>query len=352
MIRWFLLVTFIGVIVATLTECRPFYEYWQVVPDPAPQCRQGLVQLVTMGVADTITDITLVAFPIQVIFTSNMRLKRKFSLSLLFGLSLFLVAITAYRMYAVVTSHANQQIRSLIASLEILAATGVSNALILGSFVRDRGVKKAKFKFGSTGGESSLDRPTTARTRQHTRAAMSWGSDVDLVSDLGMRLGPEFRHDKSSVPRPAPAAFPSETISPTYREPYPGRVSSETDDTDLNKNRPYDTPQEDAIMPTVLTPRRMSFFDVGGLLGEAPPPRRPSEASVALPPNFALSPHIRSPAERRKSPRGRRFFSDMSSILDSDHERSRRASREPSRNHSRNPSRSREGSPRSPKTMR
>ena len=353
-IRWFLVLTFCGVVVATLTECQPFDHYWQVVPDPGPQCRQGLVQLITMGVADTITDLSLVAFPVQVVFASKMRLQRKLSLSLLFALSLALVGITIYRMYAVVDSHSNQQIRSLIASLEILAATAVSNALILGSFVRDKGAKKAKFKFGSAGGESALDRPTTARTRQHTRAALSWGSDVDLVSDLGMRLGPEFRGDKSKVARPAPAAFPSETISPAFRQPFERRPSHESEDSDLNK-APTFAPADETDRPSLLTPRRMSFFDVGGLLGEAPPPRRPSEASVQLPPDFALSPHIRSPAERRKSPRGRRFFNDMGIIHDTDKERSRNTSHNPSRAHSRNPSRhsstSRDGSPKSPRTL-
>lgn len=303
-----------------------------------------------MGVADSITDLALVAFPVQVVFASKMRMQRKISLGFLFALSLSLVAITLYRMYAVVTSHSNQQLRSLIASLEILAAAGVSNALTLGSFVRDRGVKKAKFKVGSLGGDSALDRPNTARHRQHTRAALSWGSDVDLVSDIGLRLGPEFRHQKSNIPRPAPAAFPpSDAVGPAFHEPFARRPSAETDDTDLNKSPSFAAEQqEDAILPTVLTPRRVSFFDVGGLLGDAPPPRRPSEASVALPPNFVLSPQVRPPAERRKTPRGRKFLNDMGNILDSDKERSRPTSHAPSRNQSRRASVSRDGPPVSP----
>ena len=164
-IRYFLAITFVGVIFSTLLECQPFPNYWQVVPDPGSNCRQAWAQLIVMGVTDSITDIALVAFPLVVIFTSNLTMRKKLSSTFLFGLSLLLVAITIYRIYAVVMSHANQQIRSLIASLEILAATAVSNALVLGSFVRDKGTKKNKFKFGSVGGESNLDRPATARTR-------------------------------------------------------------------------------------------------------------------------------------------------------------------------------------------
>jgi hypothetical protein len=40
-IRIFLFVTFITVFIATLAECHPFRKYWQVIPDPGPQCRQG-----------------------------------------------------------------------------------------------------------------------------------------------------------------------------------------------------------------------------------------------------------------------------------------------------------------------
>ena len=333
--RWFLAITYIGVFLATLLECQPFWNYWQVVPDPGPQCRQGLAQLITMGVTDSITDVVLVAFPVAVVSLSNLPLMRKIGSSLLFSLSVLLVAITIYRIYAVVESHANQQIRSLIASLEILAATGVSNALVLGSFVRDKGVKKAKFKFGSVSGDSNLDRPATARTRQHTRAALSWGSDVDLVSDLGLRLGPEFREDKARVARPAPAAFPNTElenrklhVEPIHSEPTPGSC-----DLDLKSpEEPRDASFE-LNRPSPLTPQKMAFFDVGGLLGDALPPRRPSENSVQLPDDFALSPHIRSPGKSFKGRRG--FFSDMGAILDSDQDRHTRpahGSRTPSRN--------------------
>ena len=59
-IRIFLLVTFVAVVVATLSECQPFTHYWQVVPDPGPRCRQGYAHLLTMGVTDIVTDLLLV----------------------------------------------------------------------------------------------------------------------------------------------------------------------------------------------------------------------------------------------------------------------------------------------------
>ena len=76
LIRYFLLGTFIAVVLATLLECQPFNHYWQVVPDPGAQCRQGYAQLITMGVSDIITDLVLVIFPIPIVLSLSMRVTR------------------------------------------------------------------------------------------------------------------------------------------------------------------------------------------------------------------------------------------------------------------------------------
>ena len=75
-IRWFLIVTFAGVVIATLAECQPFNHYWQVRPDPGSKCRQGMAQLYTMGAADITTDLLIVGFPIPIVYKSNMALQR------------------------------------------------------------------------------------------------------------------------------------------------------------------------------------------------------------------------------------------------------------------------------------
>ncbi|MCJ1477482.1 hypothetical protein MMC13_006154 [Lambiella insularis] len=321
-IRWFLLVTFLGVVIATLAECQPFSNYWQVVPDPGPHCRQGYAQLLTMGAADIITDLVLVCFPIPIVIMSNMRLKRKVSLVLLFALSLILVAITLYRVNGTIERQSNQQFRSLLASLEILAAAAVSNALVLGSFVRDRGVKKQKFKFGSTGGNSTLDRPTTALNRP--RAALGWGSDSDLVDDLGIRLGPEFSDHEPAAARPAPAVSPLSSpprmMSPTQTNwKFPRKNSTESDETDLKITH---ISREDPLSPrdiSVLTPRRMSFFDVGGLLRDEAP-RRTSSIATSVPSSttYSLRPLINHPPARHRSPRGARaLLEDVGGLLHS-----------------------------------
>ena len=182
--------------------------------------------------------------------------------------------------------HYDQQFRSLLASLEILAAAAVSNALVLGSFVRDRGAKKQRFRFDSTGGHSSLDRSTIPPHRAVT--ARTWGSDADLVGDLGMRLDPGLTEKPTSIPRPAPIAAPfhstsdmntSDAIDRSWA--FPNRASGEGDDSGIESPGPVHRfqPGDSEIS---ATPRRLSFFDVGRLLGEN------ESISVRLPQSSAV----------------------------------------------------------------
>ncbi|KAL1893174.1 hypothetical protein Sste5346_006606 [Sporothrix stenoceras] len=189
-IRCILVATFIAVVISDLTECQPFAHYWQVTPDPGGHCRQGFAQLLTMSVCNVFTDLLLVFFPIPIIFFSHQSVKRKVQLILLFSLSLGVVGVTIYRVTRVIQEHGNQQLRSLLASVELLFATAAANSLVLGSFVRDRGVKKNKFRAGSV--VDSMERSSVIRSRRPT-ANRHWGSDEDLVRDLGLGVQPELR---------------------------------------------------------------------------------------------------------------------------------------------------------------
>ncbi|KJK66105.1 hypothetical protein P875_00021789 [Aspergillus parasiticus SU-1] len=285
-IYYFLGSTLIAVVLATLTECQPFNHYWQVVPDPGAQCRSGYANLITMGVCDVITDLLLVAFPIPLIMMTHMPAKRKALLVILFALSLILVGITCYRVPSVISHQGSQQYRSLLASLEILAATAVSNAIVIGSFVRDKGVKKAKFKkaIGSASVSESMDHSSVRRT---TITHHHWGSDSDLAGDLGIRLHPELVSSDHKLPRPAPVVAPCEpftartgTLDPNWSF---NRHAPATDDDRSSTTGSLDikvSPHE--YLPTNKTPRkasgdsvpsspgRVSMFDVGGLLDPSP----------------------------------------------------------------------------------
>lgn len=265
-IRWFLLGTFIAVVIADIAECQPITHYWQVVPDPGGKCRQGYAQLLTMGSANVITDVLLVVFPIPIIIRSKMGLKRKLQLTLLFAGSLLPAGTTLFRIPNIIDKDGRQQYRSLLASVEILFATAVANALVLGSFVRDRGVKKQRWKFGSM--SDSIERTSSRRGTAITH----WGSDEDLVRDLGLGVDPKLREIPRNNPRPAPMAvagnIPVKTQNMGVGDEwqFPGERSDTSDEIDLMKV-PEEGPHD------ILTPRRVSFFDVGGLLEEDRPRR-------------------------------------------------------------------------------
>jgi hypothetical protein len=279
--RYFLLATFVAVVVATLAECQPFNHYWQVIPDPGPQCREGVAQLMTMGICDIITDVILVVYPTPIVIMSAMPVKRKLSLVLLFALSLALVGITAYRIPSTIGRDGAQQYRSLLASFEILAAAGISNSIVIGSFLRDRGAKKAKYRRESIGGSSSLDRTTTLRT---TVTQQHYGSDSDLFGDVGMFLAPELQSRKSSTTSPPPRPVHPHSDSALAEKGGISRRAAEedlssisTNSTDL-KHDLHTTKASAETVPSPFTPKKMSFFDVGSLMQSEERPRPPSSS--------------------------------------------------------------------------
>lgn len=258
-VRWTLILTFVAVVISDLAECQPFQHYWQVSPDPGGQCRQGYAQLITMAACNVLTDLLLVFFPIPIILRSHVGWKRKLQLTLLFSLSLSVVGVTLYRVPHIIRENGRQQYRSLMASVELIFATSAANALVLGSFVRDRGVKKQKFRRAS--GAESFDRGSNLRRPTLQR---QWGSDEDLVRDVGIGIDPELQ-DRSENTAPSPAPIVKTALGDDiarWQFPQRQRSNAERSDDSLLSREP---PKSDSI----VTPRRVSFFDVGGLLDDS-----------------------------------------------------------------------------------
>lgn len=274
-IRCTLAATLAAVIISDLTECRTFSHYWQVLPDPGGQCRQGYAQLITMASCNVITDLLLILFPVPIILRSTMPIKRKIRLVLLFSLSFGVIAVTLYRVPQTISRGGNQTYRSLLASVELLFATTAANALVLGSFVRDRGVKKKRFKYGSFAVDS-LDQSHSSQSRRPT-VNRQWGSDEDLVRDLGLGVDRALRerldypeHGDLRLYTPAPVAKVTEEMN-AWRFPKDSRQRSGTmgsDDSLLGHEMMRET-TNDSTNPA--TPRRVAFFDIGGLLSDGPP---------------------------------------------------------------------------------
>lgn len=274
-IRGILLATFVAVVISDLAECHPFSHYWQVLPDPGGQCRQGYAQLLTMAACNILTDLLLVLFPIPIIIRSGLTVKRKTELVLLFSLSLGVVATTIYRVPHIIADHSSQRSRSLYASVELLFATAAANTLVLGSFVRDRGVKKMKFKYDSIAG-GSMDRSSASESRRPT-LNKHWGSLEDLARDTGFGVGPALREVESPTNRrfflPTPVStMPDGMNSWRFSDQTHASSAQSTDPLVSQDPKPS---RHDSTLP----PRRVTFSDVGGLLGDPDTPRRDSNVS-------------------------------------------------------------------------
>ncbi|EHK20773.1 uncharacterized protein TRIVIDRAFT_192678 [Trichoderma virens Gv29-8] len=167
-LRGILAASFVAIIVSTLAECQPISHYWQIIPDPGPQCRQGVAQLLTMGVSSAVIDAILIIFPIPIIISTRIHTRRKILLAMLFCFGFLTVGITIYRIPETIKQHGDQVVRSMWASIELLAATTVANLVALGSFLRDSGARKNKFRpdYNSSG--------TTSRPQGQGTATSDW----------------------------------------------------------------------------------------------------------------------------------------------------------------------------------
>lgn len=262
-LRWMLVVSFVACVISDLAECQPFDHYWQVLPDPGGRCRQAYVQLITMGVCNVVTDIMMVIFPVTIIATSSMSLKKKMQLILLFSLSLSVVGATLYRIPHVIWLHSRQQYRSLLASVELLFATVSANALVLGSFVRDRGIKKQKFHRTSTA--DSVTRSANRLPTLHRQ----WGSDEDIVREMGVGLSAELREEQEGKRKlyyaSAPVSRGFVDASDGWHPAGQFQPGADRSDDALISDGQF------ASVDSSTAQARMSFFDVGGLLDDSNP---------------------------------------------------------------------------------
>jgi hypothetical protein len=306
--------TFVAVIISDLAECRPFSNNWQVLPDPGGQCRQAYAQLLAMAVCNVLTDLLLVVFPIPVILGSGMTVKRKVQLTLLFSLSLAPVAVTLYRVPRILEDHGSQNSRSLYASVELLFATVAANALVLGSFVRDRGVKKKRFKYGSIAA-GSMERSPPSNSRRPT-LNKHWGSLEDLARDTGYGIQPELREADLSAHehlyRPAPTLTRPDDME-SWRFPGQKRTRAARSDESLIAREEHPTSSRHN---SGTTPRKVSFFDVGGLLDDQPRSGRESHISSEGPVSPSSIPSQSVPASASGFRRGSTaFLQDIGGLL-------------------------------------
>ncbi|KAI5838852.1 hypothetical protein DFP73DRAFT_248890 [Morchella snyderi] len=164
-------VTFIAVILGTVLECRPFPVYWQMSPYPG-ECVKAVAQLLTMATFNILTDAMLILIPLPMVFKSRLPLIRKIQLLVLFGLGLFVMAVTIVRLPVIIGDQSVQKARSLWASIECFVACVVANAPVLNSFIQN----VRKHKATSEDGQYQLNSSYARRRRMPVTGQDSVGS--------------------------------------------------------------------------------------------------------------------------------------------------------------------------------
>jgi hypothetical protein len=67
-LRALIIITFVAVLIATLTECRPLSIMWHLAPKAQRDtCTRGLANLMTMAIFNIVTDLALIVLPFPIL---------------------------------------------------------------------------------------------------------------------------------------------------------------------------------------------------------------------------------------------------------------------------------------------
>ncbi|KAH7220440.1 uncharacterized protein BKA55DRAFT_486387, partial [Fusarium redolens] len=101
-----LIITWITIICCVMLTCRPFHKNWQIDPDPGNFCQPAVsrVNLFTMVVFNSITDLYLLSIPIPMLLMAQIRLHKKLGLVLLFSGGIFTTTAGILRCALILTN--------------------------------------------------------------------------------------------------------------------------------------------------------------------------------------------------------------------------------------------------------
>jgi hypothetical protein len=137
-LRALIIITFVAVLIATLTECRPLSIMWHLAPKAQrDMCTRGLANLMTMAIFNIVTDLALIVLPFPILKFIRLDRRAKIQLSFLFGIGLVVVIVTVLRIPLILVAAVSQRSRSMWASIEILCACIVANAAFFLAIVKD-----------------------------------------------------------------------------------------------------------------------------------------------------------------------------------------------------------------------
>ncbi|SPJ70988.1 uncharacterized protein FTOL_00716 [Fusarium torulosum] len=152
---WFIIATFVAVLITILAECRPLSLMWalnrddnsntlkfatlwmsaNVVTEAA--CNRAVGNLILMAVCNIVINLALIILPFPMLRHLRLDLKEKLQLGFLFSVGTVLVAITILRLPLILNESVSQKSRSLWASIEILCACVVANTPFFYALVKD-----------------------------------------------------------------------------------------------------------------------------------------------------------------------------------------------------------------------
>ncbi|AEO58639.1 hypothetical protein MYCTH_2306113 [Thermothelomyces thermophilus ATCC 42464] len=109
-IRVYIAYVFIGVtwVITTLLllfGCRPMSKYWQIYPDPGIcQPTNSKLYVLSVLIPDILTDLYLLSIPLPLLWSTNISVKKKISLTVLFSGVLFVIMAAIIRGVVILTS--------------------------------------------------------------------------------------------------------------------------------------------------------------------------------------------------------------------------------------------------------
>ncbi|KAL2177492.1 uncharacterized protein P884DRAFT_329795 [Thermothelomyces heterothallicus CBS 202.75] len=109
-IRVYIAYGFIGVtwVITTLLllfGCRPMSKYWQIYPDPGIcQPTNSKLYVLSVLIPDILTDLYLLSIPLPLLWSTNISVKKKISLTVLFSGVLFVIMAAIIRGVVILTS--------------------------------------------------------------------------------------------------------------------------------------------------------------------------------------------------------------------------------------------------------
>ncbi|KAM5381154.1 hypothetical protein ACJZ2D_003070 [Fusarium nematophilum] len=185
---WFLALTCLAVLVATLAECRPISLMWKLGPkETRPVCSGSLAYFITMAVCNISTDVALLVLPFPVLLVAKLNTRTKLQLGLLFSIGILLITITIVRVPLILNDSMSQRSRSTWATIEILCGSIVANTPFYYGIVRDLQQKRGTQSSASNrsqGGRFYLQ----SKELNHAAYEMEPSNDLDIDNNSSREL--------------------------------------------------------------------------------------------------------------------------------------------------------------------